>query len=172
MKSFLRSLIVATVLSSIAIHAQNEQKYSGLYLTINNAATRIHLRDSVKKVYFKLNERENLSRHDKERVILYNGIRHAPYYEFDQYSRVKATLGAIPEKDYLTTIDYNKADEYIYDDKDWFEKSKYKTALKQYYPVSNYNLLLKLNSIPIKKEVTIVKDKIWQSYSEDIYIYI
>jgi hypothetical protein len=137
MKSFLRFLIVATVLFSITIQAQNEQKYSGLYLSINNGATRIHLRDSVKKVYFKLNERENLSRHDKERVILYNGIRHAPYYEFDKYSRVKATLGTIPEKDYFTTIDYSKADEYVYDDKDWYEKDKYKTALKQYYPVAN-----------------------------------
>lgn len=76
------------------------------------------------------------------------------------------------KKKYFTAIDYKKAEEYIYEDKDWFEKSKYKIALKQYYPVSNYNLLLKLNSVSVEKEVTIVKDKIWQSYDEDIYIYI
>lgn len=172
MKSFLRSLIVATVLSSIAIHAQNEQKYSGLFSYQNNRQSGKHLKDSVKKVYLKLNERQNLSRHDKERVILSNDIRHSPYLEFDQYGRIKAIIGTIPEKEYFTAIDYKRAEEYIYEDKDWFEKSKYKIALKQYYPVSNYNLLLKLNSVAVEKEVTIVKDKIWQSYDEDIYIYI
>lgn len=88
MKSFLRFLIVATVLSSIDIHAQNEQKYTGLFSYQNNRQSGKHLKDSVKKVYLKLNERENLTRHDKERIILSNDIRHSPYLEFDKYSRV------------------------------------------------------------------------------------
>ena len=171
MKSFFRFLLAATVLFSITIKAQSEQKYCGLFLDKNNKQTGKHLKDSVKKVYFKLNERENLSRHDKERVILSNGIRYNPYLEFDQYGRIKAIIGIIPEKDYFITIDYSKADKYTYNDKDWHEKSKYKTALKQYYPVSNYNLLLKPNRTEVSKEL-IFKVKICQEYYEETYIYI
>lgn len=171
MKSFLKFLLFSTLLFSININAQKEQKYNwvGTFSKVYN------LKDSVKTVYCKFNKpKETLSKRERANVIISNGISVSPYIEVDKHNRLKAEITSIPGNNYFTQIDYSRADEYVYDDSDLKEKSKYKTALKWYYPVTNYSLLIKLNQIevPNKDEVLEEDGKIWQDYDENIYIYI
>lgn len=170
MKSFLNFLLLSTILFSVTIHAQNGKKYNWL-----ETFSKVHnLKDSVKTVYFKFNKpKETLSKGEKANVILFNSIRGNSYMEVDKYNRIKAEITSIPGNNYFTQIDYNGADEYVYDDKDWDKKNNYNLPLKWYYPVANYNLLVKLNQIrvPKKDDVFAEDGKIWQDYNEDIYTY-
>ncbi|GGF22067.1 hypothetical protein [Flavobacterium limi] len=72
--------------------------------------------------------------------------------EVDRHGRIKTLLDQIPGFEYVSDIDYNITEEYIYDDVDWEIKNNYRSPLKQYYPVKNHNLLLKLNQIKFKKK--------------------
>ncbi|HSD06443.1 hypothetical protein [Flavobacterium sp.] len=122
----------------------------------------------------KFNEpKQSLSDSQKGKVIMDNDIRRSDYY-YDEFQRHKArSYGVVPDREYKT-YDPEKSDNYEYNDKDWLEKSKYKTTLKQYYPVYNQNLLVKLNQIEVPKKADAFGEdgKIWPNYNEHIYIYI
>ncbi|CAH0337262.1 hypothetical protein FVB9288_03014 [Flavobacterium sp. CECT 9288] len=171
MKLFLKFLLFSTLLFSININAQKEQKYNwvGTFSKVYN------LKDSVKTVYCKFNKpKETWSKRERANVIISNGISVSSFVEVDKHNRLKAEITSIPGNNYFTQIDYSRADEYIYNDKDCAEKSKFKTALKWYYPVANYNLLMKLNQIEVshKDEVLEEDGKIWSDYCANIYTYI
>ena len=173
MKTFFRSFFFFVLFFSITINAQNNHKYSGLWIEKQSVAGNKNLKDSVKTVYFKMgNFKQNLSNSDKSRVIIYNDIRNFIYLNLDKYGRIKTIRKGIAGDRYLSSIDYKKTDDYEYEERDWAEKSKYKTGLKQYYPVKNHNLLLKLNRTEVQKEEVIMGGKIFQELSKDIYIYI
>lgn len=199
MKSFLNFLFFTIVLSlNTKIYAQNEQKYSGLYSYKSNSNTQLNLKDSVKAVYFKFNEpKKCLLEVEREEAFSNNLIKDDSIIYFDKFQRIigpgyskmkydyssfKMELTFQKKNDYSTARhkrikEYINNYEYIYkNDNDWLEKSKYKTALKQYYPVWNRNLLLKLNEIPVtitnSKYVVEVNGKIGQIYREYIYSYI
>jgi hypothetical protein len=173
MNALIKFLLCTTIFFSFAINAQNNEKYSGLLLEKQNVAGNKNLKDSVKTVYFKMgNFKQSLSNSDKSRVIIDNDIRNFRYLNLDKYGRIKTIRDGIAGDRYLSNIDYKKTDDYLYDERDWAEKSKYKTKLKQYYPVNNDNLLLKLNSTEVQKEKVIMGGKIFQELSKDVYIYI
>ncbi|OAZ03802.1 hypothetical protein [Flavobacterium succinicans] len=176
MKSFLKFLFFTIVLSlNTSIYAQKEQKYSGLFSHKCSSYSGLNLQDSVKSVNMRLtNLKETLSKGEAANIILFNGVRHSSYIEFDKYGRLQAQIPSIPGENFFAQIDYSRADKYVYDDKDWDKKSKYKTVLKQYRPVYNHNLLLKLNQIEVPDEDEVYEEegKIWQNYDENIYIYI
>jgi hypothetical protein len=175
MTTFFKSLFFVIVFFSITINAQNDQKYSGLWSEKLGIYSGKNLKDSVKTVYFKMCKlKQTLSDSDKDRVILYNDIRNFIYLNIDKYGRIKTELGdgGFVRDTFLTNINYKRTDDYIFDDKDRAEKKKYKTVLKQYYPVQNYSLLLKLNRTEVEKEITKIGGKIWQELTKNIYVYI
>jgi len=175
MKTFFKYLFFVIVFFSITINAQNNKKYSGLWSEKESIYSGKNLKDSVKTVYFKMcNFKQSLSKSDKDRVVLYNDIRNFIYLDIDKYGRIKTELSeaGFAIDTFVSSINYKRSDRQIYDDKDWIKKNKYKTALKQYYPVQNYSLLLKLNSTQVEKDVTKIGGKIWQELTKHIYIYI
>lgn len=175
MNTLFKFLLCTTMFLSITINAQNIQKHSGLCFEKNNIYSGKNLKDSVKTVYFKMCKlKQSLSDSDKDRVILYNDIRNFIYLNIDKYGRIKTELGdgGLIRDTFLTNINYKRTDDYIFENEDFTEKNKYKTVLKQYYPVENYSLLLKLNRTQIEKEVTKIGGKIWQELTKNIYIYI
>lgn len=174
MKSFLKYLFYSFILFSISNNAQNAKQYNGLFSYKNNVFCKQNLKDSVKSVHMKFREvKQNLSEGEKAQIILFNDIRTSVYVYFDEFQRMKSSANiSIPKQEYLF-YDYEKSDDYEFKDKDWLEKSKYKIALKHYYPVCDHNLLVNLNQIRLpKKDDVYGKDgKVWQNYNEDIYIY-
>lgn len=173
MKTFFKYLFFVILFFSITINAQNNQKYSGLWLEKQSVSGNKNLKDSVKTVYFKMgNFKQSLSNSEKSRVIIDNDIRNFIYLHIDKYGRIKTIRDGIAGDSYISNIDYKKTDDYEYDQRDWAEKGKYKTVLKQYYPVMNDNLLLKLNRTEVQKEELIIGGKIWQELSKEVYIYI
>lgn len=196
MKPFFKYLLYSILFFSIAINAQTNQKYNGLYSYKCNSNSYLNLKDSVKAVYFKFNKpKQCLSEAEIEEAFSNNLIKDDSIIYFDKFQRIigpgysrmnydyssfEMKLTFQKKDDYSTarhkkTKEYLKNYEYIYNnDNDRLEKSKYKTALKQYYPVWNHNLLLKLNEIPVAKSkyVLEVDGKIWQNYREYIYSYI
>ena len=177
MKTFFKLFFFLVVFFSTTTNAQNNQKYSGVWSEKNSIYGGKNLKDSVKTVYFKMCKlKQSLSDSDKDRVILFNGIRNFVYLNIDKYGRIKTELSeaGFAIDTFVTNINYKKTDGQIYDDIDWSKKSKYKTVLKQYYPVQNYGLLLKPNSTraKVEKKETKIGGKIWQQWSKDIYVYI
>jgi hypothetical protein len=175
MKTFFNLFFFLTVFFSIAINAQNNHKYSGLWSEKQSGFGGKNLKDSVKTVYFKMGKlKQSLSKSDQDRILLENGIRNFVYLNIDKYGRIKTELSeaGFAIDTFVTNINYKRTDDYIYDDKDWAKKSKYETALKQYYPVQNYSLLLKQNRNKVEKKTYKLKGKIWQELSKDVYIYI
>ncbi|UWY30317.1 hypothetical protein N4T20_10355 [Flavobacterium sp. TR2] len=159
---------------AINLNAQNNGKYIGLWMEKSSIYSGKNLNDSVKTVYFKLNKpKQSLSDSDKDYFILYNDIRNFIYLNIDNYGRIKSELGqgGLTGDAYLSNIDYKKTNDYIYDDKDWIAKSNYKTTLKQYFPVSNNNLLLKLNRSEVEKKTIKIGGKIWHQFSKYVYVY-
>ncbi len=176
MKLFLNFLLFTIVLFlNTRIYAQKEQKYSCLFSHKCSSYSGLNLQDSVKSVNMRLtNLKEILSKEEGANIILFNGVRHNSYIEFDKYGRLQAQIPSIPGENFFAQIDYSRADKYVYDDKDWDKKSKYKTVLKQHRPVYNHNLLLKLNQIEVPDENEVLEEegKIWQDYVEYVYNYI
>ncbi|WP_338646684.1 hypothetical protein V5J73_14440 [Flavobacterium sp. KS-LB2] len=175
MKTFFKFLFFVAVFFSITINAQNNQKYSGLWSEKQSVYSGKNLKDSVKTVYFKMcNLKQSLSDSDKDRVILDNDIRNFIYLNIDKYGRIKTELcnGGFVRDTFITNINYKRTDDYVYDDKDWAKKSKYKTVSKQYFPVQNYSLLVKLNRTLIEKKTRKIGGKIWQELTKYLYIYL
>jgi len=173
MKTFFYYFFVIAIFFSISATSQNVPYYSGLLSQIHGSYTNENLKDSVKTVKFKYsNLKESLSDKDQSRAIISNDIRRNYYLEVDKYGRVKTVLDQIPGFEYVSNIDHSITEDYIYDDEDWLSKNNYKSSLKQYYPVKNHNLLLKLNHIKVQKEEVRIKGKVWQEYEEDVYKYI
>ena len=175
MKTFFNYLLYIVMLLSITVNAQNNQKYSGVLSEIYSGYTGKNLKGPVKAVYFKqIEPKQSLSEEEQGRAYIYNDIQKSGYIDIDTLGRIKTLSKSIAGDTYLSDIDHETTDDYTYDDKDWIEKSKYKTALKNYFPVSNNNLLLKLNRIEVPKKDDVFEEggKIWQEYNEDIYIYI
>jgi hypothetical protein len=80
MKTFFKSFFLVAAFFSITINAQNNHKYSGLWLEKYSSASNKNLKDSVKTVYFKMcNLKQSLSDSDKSRVIINNDIRNFIY---------------------------------------------------------------------------------------------
>lgn len=172
MRVFFTSLLFI-VLFSIDIHAQTNLIYSGLLSEKQNKYTGKNFKDSVKTVYSKTYvSRQTLSDVDRNNFIMNNDIRGYNYIYFDRHGSIKETFGSSLSDNYQLILDEKKIKSYEYDDKDWAGKSKYLTSLKQYYPISNSNLLIKLNRIKVQKEKEIIDDTIWQEYSENVYNYI
>jgi hypothetical protein len=173
MKTFYNYLFCSVVFLSIAANSQNNLKYNGLLLEKNSEYTATNLKDSVKSVFFHYTKiKETLTQEEKNWVQSYNDVGIYRYSEFNKLGQRTIYLNC-GKSFFDDSLNFECADKYIFDDKDWAEKSKYKTALKHYYPVSNHNLLIKLNQTEVpKKEQTVVKDKVWQEYNGDIYIYI
>jgi hypothetical protein len=172
MNTLFKFLLCTTIFFSITINAQNNQKYSGL---LYSAYSEKNLKDSVKTVYFKMCKlKQSLSDSDKDRFILSNDIRNFIYLNIDKYGRIKTELSeaGFAIDTFVTNINYKRADDYVYDDKDWAKKSNYKTALKQYCLVQNYSLLLKSNRTQVEKKKYKIKGKVWQELSKDVYVYI
>lgn len=175
MKTLLKYLYCTVIFFSIPVISQNSLKYSGLFSGKCTNYGGNNLKDSVKSVFCVYTKiKETLTQEEKRRVQGYNEIRpHHKYMEFNKYAQRTLDINC-GNGGFDVLLNFECADKYIFDDKDWAEKSKYKTALKQYYPVSNNNLLLKLNCIevPQKDDVFEEDGKIWQDYNERIYIYI
>jgi len=180
MKLFYKCLFCFIVSFSIAVNAQNDKKYSGLWSEKNSASTRKNLKDSVKTIYFKIKPKQGLTKKQIGHFIIYNDIRDYIYLDIDKQSRIKSEYwdSGMQQTEYLTTYDSQKpwvTNDYVYDEKDWSQKSRCKTALKPYYPVRNNNLLVKLNRTTIPNDDNVFDEadgKIWKDYREDIYIYI
>lgn len=175
MNVLFKYLLSSTMLLSITVNAQNNQKYSGILSDMNSRFTGKNLKGSVKTIYLKqIQPKQSLSDADQGRAYIYNDIQKSGYIDIDTLGRIKTLSNSIAGDTYLSDIDHETTDDYIYDDRDWIEKSKYKTALKHYYPVSNYNLLIKLNQIVVPKKDNVFEQegKAWQDYNEYIYIYL
>jgi hypothetical protein len=175
MNVLFKYLLSTTMLLSITVNAQNNQKYSGVLSEIYSGYTGKNLKGPVKAVYFKqIQPKLSLSDADQGRAYIYNDIQKSGYIDIDTLGRIKTLSKSIAGDTYLSDVDHETTHDYMYDDKDWIEKSKYKTALKNYYPVLNNNLLLKLNRIEVPKKDDVFEEggKIWQDYNEDLYIYI
>ncbi|EJG03320.1 hypothetical protein [Flavobacterium sp. F52] len=171
MKNFF--LVVMFTITFFSISAQTKEKYKSLLLEKSNEYTGQNLRDSVKTVYSRIYAvNKNLTEIEKSEFIMNNGIHCYKYIMFDKYGRIKETFGARSGENFLTKINKNKTKLYEYDENDWKEKSKQEIQLKQYYPVSNHNLLQKLNQINVPKDTVIIGDKIWSEYDADVYSYI
>ncbi|MDP5199039.1 hypothetical protein [Flavobacterium sp. DG2-3] len=174
MKLFLSFFWTAVLLLPIIISAQTANSYTALLVEKNNIYTALNLKDSVKSINLKFNTiKHSLSEAEKSNAIMTNGIRNCIYIHFDELQRVKAKAKSVfPKSDYAN-FDPEKTNEYEYDEKDWEIKSKYRTNLKQYFPVYNQNLLAKLNqtTVPKKDDVFEEDGKIWQDYKAEIYIY-
>jgi hypothetical protein len=166
-------LFFITTLFSISVTCQNSQHYNCLLAQIHGSYTNENLKDSIKTVKFKYsNLKKSLSNNDQSRVMINNDIRRKSYFEVDKRGRITTLLEQIPDFEYISNIDYSLTEDYIYDDKDLAVKNNCKSTLKQYYPVKNHNLLLKLNRIKVQKEEVMIKNKVWQQYDEDLYKYI
>jgi hypothetical protein len=176
MKSFFKSFFIVAVFFSIAVNAQNDKKYSGLWSEKNSANTRKNLKDSVKTVYFKIKPRQGLTKKKIDRFIIENDIRDYIYLDIDKQGRIKTEYwdSGSNEDVYLSTIDHQRTYDYTYDEKDWSQKSRCKTALKPYYPVRNNNLLVKLNRVMAINADNVFgdADKVWKNNWDDVYLYI
>lgn len=161
---------------SIAVNAQNDKKYSGLWSEKQSGSTRKNLKDSVKTVYFKIKPKQGLTEKKRDHFIIYNDIRDYRYLEIDKQGRIKTEFwdSGSAEEVYLAAIDHQRTYDYTYDEKDWGQKSRCKTALKPYYPVRNNNLLVKLNRVMAINADNVFgdADKVWKNNWEDVYLYI
>lgn len=113
-----------------------------------------------------------------DRFIIDNDIRDYRYLDIDKQGRIKTEYwdSGSNEDVYLSTINHRRifgTYDYAYDEKDWNQKSRCKTALKSYYPVRNNNLLVKLNRVKVPNEDDVYEDdgKVWKDYTEYIYIW-
>lgn len=156
MNTFFNYLICFVLFFSIATNAQIDKKYSGLFsIKCNNSGFNLNLKDSIKTVYVKFNQpKKSLSKYNIILAIANNFVVKYSYLNFDEYQRIVelVDIGYI-KYEYLSTENI-KSDsvtkyKYLYSKNDFLKKSKYKTALKQYYPVYNRNLLLKLDQTEI-----------------------
>lgn len=173
MKNYFLVLLLNLTLFSFNTTAQTNLKYSGLLSEKQNNYTGQNFKDSVKIVYSKVYvSKQTLSDADRSNFIMNHDIHGYNYVYFDKHGRIKETFGSSLTDNYVSNIDEKKIKSYEYDDKDWAKKSKYLTSLKQYYPISNSNLLLKLNRVKVQKEKEIIDDTIWQEYNENVYDYL
>ncbi|MEN2416248.1 hypothetical protein [Flavobacterium mesophilum] len=194
MKSFLFFLL-SILFFSVPIYSQTIQKYSGLYSYKHNSNSYLNLKDSVKAVYFKFKKpKACLTEEEIEQAYTNNLIRNDSVINFDKFQRITGPAYNKMDYDFSSfewTLVFQKANDYakarykkpkriikryehLYDN-DIAEKSKYKTALKQYYPVWNHNLLLKLDEIqiPAKNKYTLeIDNKTMQNYKKFIYKYV
>ncbi|MFD1601906.1 hypothetical protein ACFSJW_17820 [Flavobacterium artemisiae] len=161
------------ILFSISSSAQRNITYSGLLLEKANNYTGQNFKGSVKTVYLKAYAiNKSLTNSERSDFMMNNDVRGHKYVRFDNHGRIEETLGATFGESYIIDINKKKSRQYKYDESDWNEKSKQEIKLKQYYPISNHNLLIKVNKIEIPKDTVIIGDKIWEEYSEDVYKYI
>lgn len=171
MKNFF--LVAIFNLALFSITAQTKQKYKSLLSEKSNEYTGQNFRDSVKTVYSRMYvSNKNLTKVEESDYIMNNDIHCYKYILFDKYGRIKETFGSRLSENFVNEIKKNKANLYEYDENDWKEKSKQEIQLKQYYAVSNHNLLQKLNKIDVPKDTTIIGDKIWSEYSANVYSYV
>ncbi|AOC93722.1 hypothetical protein BB050_00568 [Flavobacterium anhuiense] len=174
MKLFFNFLFTNILLLSITTTGQISASYDALLVQKNNIYTAQNLKDSVKAVYLKFSTIKNsLSYYEKKDAIMYNDIRGCDYTYFDNLQRIKSSsYSHVPKSDYLT-YNYEEADDYEYDEKDFLQKTKYKITLKHYFPVYDKNLLVKLNkkTIPKKDDVFGEDGKVWKDYKENVYVY-
>lgn len=177
MRLFYKYLLCFIAFFSIAVNAQNDKKYSGLWSEKQSGSTRKNLKDSVKTVYFKIKPRQGLTKKKIDRFIIDNDIRDYRYLDIDKQGRIKTEYwdSGSNEDVYLSTINHRRifgTYDYAYDEKDWNQKSRCKTALKSYYPVRNNNLLVKLNRVKVPNEDDVYEDdgKVWKDYTEYIYM--
>lgn len=158
-------------------NAQSSAKYSGLWIEKSSIYSGKNLKDSVKAVYFKINKpKQSLSKLEINDFITYNDIRNFIYLSIDKHGRIISELGegGFAGDTYLANVDSKKTTDYKYDEKDWLEKSKYKTSFKQYFPVLNNNLLMKLNRLRVDKndkKVIKIGGKVWRQFNKEVYIY-
>lgn len=176
MRLFYKCLLFSFVFFSIAVNAQNDKEYSGLCSEKNSASTRKNLKDSVKTVYFKIKPKQGLTEKKIGRFIIHNDIRDYRYLEIDKQGRIKTEYwdSGSKEEVYLSAIDHQRTYDYTYDEKDWIQKSSFKTVLKPYYPVRNNNLLVKLNRVMAINADNVFgdADKVWKNNWDDVYLYI
>ncbi|HSD06442.1 hypothetical protein [Flavobacterium sp.] len=176
MRPFYKYLFCFFAFFSIDINAQNDKKYSGLWSEKQSASTRKNLKDSVKTVYFKIKPKQGLTEKKIGRFIIHNDIRDYRYLEVDKQGRIISEYwdSGSAEEVYLSTIDHQRTYDYTYDEKDWSQKSRCKTALKPYYPVRTNNLLVKLNRVVAINADNVFgdADKVWKNNWEDVYLYI
>lgn len=176
MKSFLKSLLLSTLFFSIVTNAQSIKKYSMLY----SEKREMNLKDSVKSVtayYSKI--KESLPRSVKGDITVFHGAWIVyRYLELDKNGHSVINIPCnilyyIDSKPFdLKDINVHYKD---YDTKDLEKKSNYKTVTKRYFPVEDYDLLVKpnLNSYYWDEEfdstgINRIKQK---NLSQDIYTY-
>lgn len=176
MRPFYKCILFSFAFFSIAVNAQNDKKYSGLWSEKQSGSTRKNLKDSVKTVYFKIKPKQGLTEKKRDRFIIYNDIRDYRYLEIDKQGRIKTEFwdSGSAEEVYLAAIDHQRTYDYTYDEKDWSQKSRCQTVLKPYYPVRSNNLLVKLNRVMAINADNVFgdADKVWKNNWEDVYLYI
>ena len=148
--------------------AQSNKKYDNLFYEKYNAISNQNLKDSVKSVHLKISKpKEDMPEYKKTDAIFSNGIRGSVYFYFDKFQRLQKRSGVVfPRLNYLE--DDSKTEyEYEYNETNWVEKKELRSTLKKYYPVMDYNLLIKLNQIRIPKE----DGRTWPHYREDKFEY-
>nr|WP_294779504.1 hypothetical protein [uncultured Flavobacterium sp.] len=172
MKIFFKYYFVILIFIPRISSAQTNKVYRGTLCEINNEYYGKHLKGSVKRVFMKLNENERISSNKNLlKGIPSSDIQMYKYMFVDKYGSIK-TIQRGETKNYSLEIDVKDSQEYQYDESDRITKSKYKTSLKPYYPVSNKNLLVKFNKKYIQKNIR--KDangKVVQEYDSQLYVY-
>ncbi|SHL94484.1 hypothetical protein [Flavobacterium chilense] len=175
MKTTISFLIfISSLLLSNIVNAQNSLNYNNLFYEKYNAISNQNLKDSVKSVHLKISKpKEDIPEYKKTDAIFNNGIRGPVYFYFDKFQRLQKRSGIVfPRLNYLED-DSKTENEYEYNEADWVEKKELRSTLKKYYPVMDYNLLIKLNQISIPKadEISEEDGKIWPHYREDKFEY-
>ncbi|QLC65767.1 hypothetical protein LPB248_05505 [Flavobacterium sp. LPB0248] len=175
MKTTISFLIfISVLLLSNIVNSQKSQNYNNLFYDKYNAISNQNLKDSVKSVHLKISKpKEDIPEYKKTDAVFNNGIRGPVYFYFDKFQRLQKRSGIVfPRLNYIED-DSKTENEYQYNEADWIEKKELRSALKKYYPVMDYNLLIKLNQISIPKadEVSEEDGKIWPDYKEEKFEY-
>lgn len=172
MKIFFKYYFIILVFIPRICSAQNSQLYSGFLCEINNKEYGKNLNHSVKTVYLRLNESARISSNKALlKDVPASDIQMYKYMLVDKYGSIK-TIQRGEAKNYISDVNHKVSHDYQYDENDRITKSKYKTSLKPYYPVSNQNLLLKFNKKYVRKNVQKdINGKVIQEYDSEVYVY-
>lgn len=145
MKTFFKSFFIVAVFFSITTNAQSIKKYSMLF----SEKREMNLKDSVKSVityYTKI--KESFPRTVRSNVIHRNGAWIVyRWLELDRNGHSTMNIPGIPD---FGIKPFNlkgvNVKYYDYDAKDLEKKRNYKTITKRYFPVEDYDLLVKPNN--------------------------
>lgn len=174
MRTFCKGFLLCILMLPIGSRAQLEMKYNSIYSSKNNIiGFNLNLKDSVKAVYVKFSAaRTGLSDHDIATAKANNFIINNAFLGFDENQRIVQSVGdGYIKEEYLSFADIqeNNSNHYLYYKKDIARKNKYKTPLKQYYPLYNYNLLLKPDQT---LQVQLKRDgRLQVAYMSRFYVY-